>query len=459
MLGKKIWLSLGIIAVMIGAGYFVFSVISSPEAKLANAVGNLLDEEKVQIESEYQINIQLDPSTEGVYLTEEEELAINIVKDLFQSIKGNSSIIVDFDEQVIELDGSYGIDGDILGEEISLQLPFRFYLDEKTDEVAIDLDPYVEFIPDVLDVLAYNILPNIPDVKAAEEELAYLLDGEDLGDWLSKEVSGVMKPILKDTLQDAKYTDTLESEGSIFNEKREEYEVYLAEFMLEKMLDYFKEQSDADVISEEDDWIYLNLDWKLVLKSLIHALNEVDANEDAKQAFEEGENYTVKAAIEDIEEALEELGEATFNVNAGFKIVKGKITESDVEMTVSVEEDGTTVDMNIKISSAYTYDDEVEYSFYGKDRKVLTEEDLEYMFYDLEWEMEYRFSELFAELEAAFYEDYELSEEELELFELVEAKQVSHEDFGWTAEEMYYWVVDLELAGWVKPGTSDLYLD
>lgn len=72
--------------------------------------------------------------------------------------------------------------------------------------------------------------------------------------------------------------------------------------------------------------------------------------------------------------------------------------------------------------------------------------------WDAEWDEDYELDWDYDE-----YYEYELTEEELELIESIESQSVSHEDFDITEEEMYYWVLDLEIEGFVEFGTADYY--
>ncbi|WP_096186442.1 hypothetical protein [Evansella halocellulosilytica] len=436
--------------VVIIGGFLAYSFFTSPEAKLANAIGNLTNEDQIQVDTDFTMSLDFDghPSEFGLY--GEEEVYFNILKDIFQNIEGENSVVVDFENHVVELGGSYGISGDIHGEDVHLQVPFRLYLDEDADEIALDLDPYTEFLSDFIDVLSYNILPNIPEI---EEELALFTEGEDVGDFLSTELNTAVVPVVEESIKGAKYKDSLDLDERIFIENDDED--YLFHFVIDHMIDYFKDNNDGDLVTEEDGWIILDLDEDLIFHSYLYALNEVKDNEEAKEAFEKDSDIDIETAIADLEEEVDTLEDGTLIMEVAFMIESGNITASNADMTMTFEEEGVEFNITATASSTYKYNEDVEFVLYGAERKELTEADLDMMFYDIELEVESHMEQYIDEFEE--YYEYELTEEELELFEAIEAEEVSHEDFGLTEEEMYWWVLDLEYEGFVEPGTSSLY--
>lgn len=455
MIGKKLWMSLGVIAVVIGVGFFVYSVINnSPEMKLAKGFESLLDAERVQIDSDFEMDIAFDAELAQLGFTADDEALLEILEDLFKNIDGTGSFVYDKNEEAIEFDGSFGVTGDIQGEDINLQVPFRFYVDSVAEEMAIDVDPYVTFFPEFVDVFANNVIPHILEV---EETLGSALDGQDVGEWFSTEVNGVIRPILEENLQNAKLVEEIEIDGNLF-ETREKNEEWVDKFILEKALLYMKDNTDGEYISEEDSWIYLQLDKDLFFQSFIHALHEVEANEQMKEAFEEDGETTVEEAIKELEQSLEEIEDYTMDFDLGFKVERGTLLESKVELTMSFEEGGISFDVGMSVDSTYNYDDAVEFKLYGQERTTLTEAELDDLTYEINWELESLVNDLLADFQEDYYEE-ELSEEDLALLAAIEAQELSHDDFGLTEEEMYYWVLDLELAGLVEPGTSDLYLE
>lgn len=452
MIGKKLWMSLGVIAVVIGVGFFVYSVINnSPEMKLAKALDRLLEAEKIQIETEQKGTLDFEISPEELGLAYDEEVYLDIFQDLLQNFEATSSTIYDKEEKVLEVDGSFGISGDVQGENITLHFPISVYLDEKENEWAVDLDPYVQFVPELIDVLAYNVVPNVPEI---EQELALIVDG-DLSDWISKEAGAIINPILEGSMKEKKYTFDNKLPASLFEMTEFESESweYVEQFFVDKMLDYYKEHAEEGFITEEDGWIYLDLDQLLFYESLIYALEEVEADENAKEALEKYD-VNVKDAIEVFDEVIDEYKDTETSAKLGFFIEKGILKQMTAEVTSSFEEDGATISSTSTSTSTFKYNEDVEYRFYGKDRDIITDDDIEQMMYDIEMD----FESAIAQLQQDYYEE-ELSEEDLALLAAIEAQEVSHEDFGFTEVEMYFWVLDLELAGLVEPGTSDLYLE
>ncbi|TES47456.1 hypothetical protein E2L07_18895 [Halalkalibacterium halodurans] len=99
MIGKKLWMSLGVIAVVIGVGFFVYSVINnSPEMKLAKGFESLLDAERVQIDSDFEMDIAFDAELAQLGFTTDDEALLEILEDLFKNIDGTGSFVYDKNE-------------------------------------------------------------------------------------------------------------------------------------------------------------------------------------------------------------------------------------------------------------------------------------------------------------------------------------------------------------------------
>ncbi|GAE31056.1 hypothetical protein [Halalkalibacter hemicellulosilyticus] len=474
-------IGIGVIAIFLIGGLIVYSFLSSPEVKLANGLQNLLNEDRVQVESEFDLSydFDFDELLNDPYMSEMDEFAFNLVEDLFNSLSGTSSIIYDKELDVMELSGTYGISGDISGEDISLHIPISMYFSGEEDVMAIDLDPYAQFIPDAIDVISYNILPNIEEVQ---EELELITDGEDVGDFFSRELNDLLQPTIDSLLTGKQFSDTLDLDRDRLFTQLEDNERYVLEFVFEKMIEYLDEHNEEELITEEDGWIYVNLDDQLLLQSILYAFEEAKEDEDTLAALEEELDTSIDTAISNIEEFQEDISEMTFDFNIGFLIERGQIVQSITTSTFSFEEDGVSFTGSSTVNSDYLYGDQAAFSFYDAERDELSEADMEQYFYDLEMQIESRLEDIYADLYADMYyfedefdwdaewdEDYELdwdydeyyeyelTEEELELIESIESQSVSHEDFDITEEEMYYWVLDLEIEGFVEFGTADYY--
>ncbi|PYZ92171.1 hypothetical protein CR194_15115 [Salipaludibacillus keqinensis] len=455
---KKVKLGIGISAllvVLIG-GILFYSFISSPEVKLARAFESLSQEDQAQVTSTMDMSIDLDMSASELGMYGEEEIFFDMMQSMLDNISGTSTVVWDNENKVVEMNATYGISGDIQGEDIHLQVPFSLYLDENGDEVAFDLEPYVDFTSEAIDVISYNVLPNIPELQ---EDLELLAEGEDVGDFLSTELNQLVVPIIEDTLRGKKYSEPLDIDENIFRE--DEDERYLLTFILENMLEYMKEHNEEDIVTEDDNWITVSLEEEMFFDSLLYALREVEKDEEAKKTFEETYEEDIETTISDLEEARDDLEDVSLSLTASFLVKQNTIHESQMDFTLTFEEDGQNVNVAGTVTSEYSYGEEADFLFYGQDREEITEEELDQMGYEIEMTVDNYMMENYQYEDEYMYEDeyeVELTEEEQELIEAIEAEEVTHDDFALTPEEMYYWVIDLEMQGLVEQGTSDLYM-
>ncbi|MDE5415271.1 hypothetical protein [Alkalihalobacterium chitinilyticum] len=449
--GTKIGIGIGSLLILIIGGILFYSFSSSPEVKLARAIINLSEEDKVQVTSGMNMSVDVDWNAHELGLYGEEEIFFEIMQSLLKNISGTSSMIWDSENKVMEMNATYGISGDIQGETIDLQMPFSLYIDENNDEIAFDLDPYVNFTSDIIDIISYNILPNIPDLQ---EELAYFTDGQDIGEFVSTELNTFIVPIIEDAIRGKKYTEPLDIDGKMF---REDDERYLYTFVFEKMLEYMKDNSEEEIVTEEDNWISLSLEEELLFDSLIYAMKEVEKDEEAKAAYEESGEQDIETTIRDLEDTSKDLEDVSLLLTGSFLVEKNIIKESKFDFSLTFEEDGQKINMSGTVNSEYVYGVDTEFSFYGKDRQAITEAELDDIGYQIELALEDYMMELMAD-NFDYEHDFELTDEEKELIAALEASEVTHTDFGMTSEEMYQWVLALELEGLVKSGTSDLYM-
>ncbi|MCK0472395.1 hypothetical protein [Halalkalibacter sp. APA_J-10(15)] len=478
-------IGISVIAIFLIGGLIVYSFLSSPEVKLANGLQNLLNEDRVQVESEFDLSydFDFDELLNDPYMSEMDDFAFNLIEDLFNSLSGTSSIIYDKELDVMEVSGTYGISGDISGEDISLHIPISMYFSGEEDVIAIDLDPYAQFIPEAIDVISYNILPNIEE---AQEELDLITGGEDIGDFFSREANNLLEPMIDSLFTSKQFSDSLDLDRDRLFTQLEDNERYVLEFVFEKMIEYFDEHNEEELITEEDGWIYVNLDAQLLLQSILYAFEEAKENEETLEALEEELEVPIDTAISNTEEFQEDISEMTFDFNIGFLIERGQIVKSITTSTFSFEEDGISFTGSSTVNSEFIYGEQAAFSFYDAERDELSESDIDQYLFDLEMQVESLLDEIYADLfedmyydeefdweaewdedyeldwdyDESYYDeyyDYELTEEELELIESIESQSVSHEDFDISEEEMYYWVLDLEIEGFVEFGTADYY--
>ncbi|MCR6110847.1 hypothetical protein HXA35_10930 [Bacillus sp. A301a_S52] len=460
---KKVKLGLGIgaLAIVVIAGILVYSLLSSPEAKLASALQQMVEEDVIQTESDFNLalDIDADPELLGIY-TDEDQASMDLVMDMMQNIHGTSSVIIDNENKVMEIGSSFGITGDVQGEEIDLQIPFHLYFDEEQNEMGIDLDPYAAFLPEVIDLIAYNVVPNIPD---AEESLAMYTNGEDVSDFLANELSSLVVPVIEEGFTGKKLTEPMDFDESLFYDNEEDGKA-LNIFILEHMFDYLNEHSEDDVVTEENGWIVVNVGEDLLLDAFIYGLEEVEKDSEAKEVYEGFYEGEVATHIEELNDAKEDLENLSFSIEASFLIEQGRIVESKSTMSLSMSQDGVSISLTGDTSSTYSYGDDVEFAFYNAEREELTEADMENIAFELQSVFE---TYLLENMDYDYYDedyyeedffDYELTDEELEFLEAIENQEVTHEDLGLSEEDMYYMVLEYEFSGFVAEGTSDLYL-
>ncbi|SDO57966.1 hypothetical protein [Alkalicoccus daliensis] len=401
--------TLGLLLIIGGA--VLYSFLTSPEIKLARAMESLTKENQVEVTSTYNMSLDMDIDSEELGLYGEEETYFHIMQDILKNMSGTSGLIWDSENKIIEVSSSFGIEGEVYGEDVSLLVPFALYFDEGENNMAVDLDPYAAFGSDLINTVSHQILPNIPELQ---EELQELTQGEEVGEFFSRELNERFLPVLEEGFSGKQYRDSLDLEESIFAEDADDR--YLGSFIVEKMLDYMREHGEDELVTEEDNWIHVKTDEKILIDSLLYALEEVKEDEEAREAFEKSSEQPIEESMEDVEDAREEFEEVDLFVDAAFLISGNKIQESLMDITVSFEEEGQTLQMSGEVHSEYEYGTEVSYVFYGKDREDITEEQLNDIGYQIDWEME----EFMMEYDPYMYEyedadmDFEFYEENLE---------------------------------------------
>ncbi|UTR13830.1 hypothetical protein MM221_14590 [Salipaludibacillus sp. LMS25] len=489
MTGKgKFVLSILVLGIVMAGGVFAYSLTTSPEAKLAKAFENLLEEEVIQTDSEFSIAYDFDLTAEDIHLHGEEAVYLDIFKDVMENITGTSSFIIDRENKVIEAGVNYGVSGDIQGSPISLQIPFKFYMDEEAEEIAFDLDPYVDFSEDFIETAAHHIIPHIPE---AEETLALLNDGTYSAEWAVEEFTDVITPIAEDMFSGKKITHPLDMQNPIFESEVSEETAELSSFMFMAMFDYLSAE-DESFLTEEDGWIYLSSDLGTFYDALIYSLKEVKNDDDMLSLYDDVINYYSNEKIDDIKEKLaediegmeEELDDIkeglSGNFTVGFNIKDGVITsithEAEFQMNSSVfDEDPMLDDFSVSGTMSTTtnlvYGEDAEFSFYGQDREEFDEEEVQSLIEKhVGWYMienQEVFEGLMAPEETpaspdqnddTSYQDYELTDDDLALFAAIEAGEITAEDAEMDETEFYLEVLALEAEGLVAPGTADQYL-
>ncbi|MCR6105722.1 hypothetical protein HXA34_05395 [Salipaludibacillus agaradhaerens] len=501
---------LGVIALIAAiSGLLLYSSLSSPEAKLFSAFNALMEEESVQVESEFTLNHEFDFDSNTFYSYEEEKVTM-MLTDIMEEVTGTSSVIYDKKEKVIEIGVNYDLSGDIHGDEVSLSMPFRLYLDENKNEIVIDLDAYSNFSSDMIDVLSYNVFPHIPEVK---ETLALSQDGEYSGTSTAYELESYFMPIIKNYFEGKAYIIDWELEDSLFEFEMGEEEAQLAEFILTNIIENIESQGDDNqLIQEEDGWIIITFDDHELVDAILYAFEEVENNDDMADLYENIASEDLDDLIEELELTFKEFKEYSIGeTTISFEIEQNKIVTMKTEMTSTYGENGITAESTSSSISTFTYGDEAEFMFYGEDRQKANLDGFFYDFdkeldnylielygdwsdsyytpgyssyydydydYDYDWDWwddeDYDYDEWFNEEwdddydydydydwhyapedYAYYYDYYDVTEDQLEA---IENQDVTHLDFGLSEEDMYSWVLELEFARLVEPGTAAHYL-
>ncbi|UJW56926.1 hypothetical protein HXZ66_05590 [Bacillus sp. A116_S68] len=490
MNGKgKFILSIVGLAVIIVGGVYLYSLLSSPEAKLAKAFENLLEEDVVQIDSEFSVAYDFDFTAEDMDIYGEEAIYFDIFKDIMENITGTSSVILDTENKVMEAGVNYGVSGDIQGSPISLQIPLKFYMDQGAEEIAWDLDPYVGFTEDAVNTAAHHIIPHIPEAK---ETLALLNDGTYSAEWATEEFTDVITPIAEEILGGKKITETFDTQESIFDSEISDDVTELGSFIAISMFDYLNAEQES-FLTEEDDWIYLSSDINTFYDALIYSLKEVKNDDDMLRVYDDILYHYSNEKIDDIKEKLtediegmeEELDDIKEGLNGdftfGFNIKGGVITsitqEAEVQVNPSVFDEGdpmlddVTMSATMSMTSQLVYGDDAEFTFYGQDREEFDEAKAQSI---IENHVALYMMENYEAFEGIMtpddtpaspdqngdtsYQDYELTDDDLALFAAIEDGEVTAEDVGMDETEFYLEVLALEAEGLVAPGTADQYL-
>ncbi|MCR6109807.1 hypothetical protein HXA35_05570 [Bacillus sp. A301a_S52] len=502
----KIFLSVIALTAVIGS-LLLYSSLSSPEAKLFSAFNALMEEESVQVESEFTLNHEFDFDS-NVFYSYEEEKVTKMLTDLMEEVSGTSSVIYDKKEKVIEIGVNYDLSGDIYGDEVSLSMPFRLYLDENNDEIVIDLDAYSNLSSDMIDVLSYNIFPHIPEVK---ETFAQSQNGDYSGTSTAYELDSYFMPIIKDYFEGKAYVIDWELEESLFELEMGEEEAQLTEFILTNIIENFESQGeDNQLIREEDGWIIITFDDHELVDAILYAFEEIENNDDMANLYESIASEDLDDLIKELELTFKEFKEYSIGeTTISFEIKQNKIVTMKTETTSTYGENGITAESTTSSISTFTYGDEAAFLLYGEDRQKA---DLDGFFYDFDKELDNYLMELYGDWSDSYYtpgystyydydydwdwrddEDYDYDEwfneewdddydydydydydwhyapEDYEYYydyydvteeqlDAIENQDVTHLDFGLSEEDMYNWVLELEFARLVEPGTAAHYL-
>ncbi|UTR13833.1 hypothetical protein MM221_14605 [Salipaludibacillus sp. LMS25] len=487
---KKLFFSIAALIAAVG-GLLFYSSLSSPEAKLVRALSTLIEEETIQVESDFTMNYEFDFDSYPFYSHEEEEI-ITYITDLFEEASGTGSVIYDKEEKVIEVGAIFDLSSEFYGDEIALSIPLSLYLDENKEEIVIDLDAYSTLSSDIIDTLAYNVFPNIPEI---EEALAPLHGGEYSGVSTAYELETIFMPVINDYFEGKASIIDFELDKGFFDFG--EKEVALTEFLLVKMIEDLESQDeDNQLIQEEDGWIIIKVDDHELADAVLYAFEEIENHDEIAEIFDDVSSLDLEEMIEEVELNVKEFKEYSIGeTTISFEIEQNKIVTMKTEMTSTYGENGITAENTSSSTSTFTYGDTAEFQFYGEDRK---EVDLDYLFYDLEealdnyfmelynewyyssgyssyyeydydwdwwdeddeydewdWEYDYDYDDESDETPEDYEEYYDVTEEDLEA---IEKQEVTHQDFGLSEEEMYNWVRELEFARLVEPGTAAHYL-
>ncbi|WZY00187.1 hypothetical protein NSQ26_13000 [Bacillus sp. FSL W7-1360] len=458
-----------VIAGLGGGGYFVYAKMASPEVKLLKAFEALQKEEKVKIDSDFNMTLSFDQTSRETFdVEEEQQVYVDAMLDMLKNIEGDVSTLYDRKQKVMELDAMFHINGDMNGENVGVKLPFRMYLDEKAEEVAIDLDVYPKLLQDLTDILLNHVYLNTPE----GEELTRVMEEEGMAvDGFVGGMKDAIIPVIEEAIQGAKYVSNFEDADLDLGEGKTyfgEHHIW-GTFVGKEVMKYLQEKTEGKYISSENDWINLSVKNDMLVRAYMHALKEMKEDKEAKAHFEDDMSITLDEAIENLEEILfESDDEVEIEHELAFKLVDSKIAETKYSAVFSSEKDGHETTGTMSVESVYTYGD-VNFQFHSEEREALNQSDMEATFEEAENEIEGRMEAVLtefmkekaetnaAEIEAAFKEN--MTDEEFQAFiAALEANEVVGSDLDLTEEEMYYFVLELEYAGFVREGTVELYM-
>ncbi|UJW56925.1 hypothetical protein HXZ66_05585 [Bacillus sp. A116_S68] len=454
----------GLIILSVG-GVLGYSLLTSPKAELAHGIERLFAEDTVQIESEFDLNITYDDSLFSVDVQGDRDAIVEMIEDLSDSISGSGTMTLDNEKKVLELATTLQITSDIHSGQMALDMPFHLYIDGNEDEMAIDLDHYVSFMPDVIDAFSYYILPNIPSVQA---EFDRFEDNQEAGEFLSGEFNPLFMPLFEEYFKEKQLTQPLAQAENIFNS--DEKTDQLQAFMIGQIFAYMEENHEETLLTEDDEWLMSEFELALLTDAVLYSFERIEEDEDMAKLYKELTAMDAKEAKKQFKKKVNDLENLSDTVTASFLIEDGYITENKLTFTAQIEYEGIPFNVEASFTNNLTYDSETDFIFYGNDRENITgnllsdiASDITHTYNDyilekaswIYWE-ETAESEFDPEEYGEFYGEL-LTEDDLWLISMIDQELITHEDLEMEAELFYLFVLDLEEHGLVTPGTSDYY--
>ncbi|MBM7542137.1 hypothetical protein [Amphibacillus cookii] len=436
----KVGLIFSSLALLAVAGILFYTLSSSPEVKLAQALGKSINASTVTAESTFDmtLNFESRESNDSLYNGGFLDFDMESAVESFNELTGTSTVLVDNENDIIELSTNTEIATSIDGPTFNLSIPLNIYIDQSNDEVAMDLDPYATLLKDLINLVEGD--ENVTDAYIMTEE-------QEMYD----ELINLVIATVEEAIGGKKYTDTLNDENYDYG-----YDEEVDQFFFEQMLKFFAKE---EVITESDDQITLTVNQHLFLQAYEHAINELADHDQLLTRYEEayGDINEVIDSIDELKVAFEEID---FELEVAFEIEQELIIATDLTFTMS-EDDGLELfEVEVTAHTTYLYDQALDYVFYGEDREPFTESDIEYLMSDIEYVIDdFLTSSADAYYEEAMEDYYEtaFTEEELMLFEMIEDREASHEDFWMSEQEFYEWILELESVGLIEEGTAEYY--
>ncbi|WP_017473727.1 hypothetical protein [Amphibacillus jilinensis] len=436
----KVGLIFSSLALLAIAGILFYTFSSSPEARLAQALGKSINASTVTAESTFDMtfNFESRESSDSLHNGGFLDFDMDSAVESFSELTGTSTLLVDNENDIIEMSTNTELATSIDGPTYDLSIPVNFYIDQANDEMAIDLDPYAALLGDLVNLVENN--QDITDAYTIEEAEMY-----------DDELVNLIVATVEEAISGKKYTDTLNDENYEYG-----YDEEVDQFFFEHMFKFFAKE---DAITESDDQVILNVDQHLFLQAYEHAINALADHDQMLTRYEESYG-DINEVIDTIDELKVDYEEIDFELEVAFEIEQELITATDLTLMMSEDDGSELFEIEITARTTYLYDQELDYVFYGEGREPFTESDLEYLIRDIEYVVDdFLMSSADAYYEEAMEEYYEtaFSEEELMLFEMIEDREASHEDFWMTEQEFYEWVLEIESIGLIEEGTAEYY--
>jgi hypothetical protein len=390
MAQKKVIFGASVLCLMIVIiGVINYAFTLTPEAKLAKALENLLEEDYIQIEIE-----SPPPALEA-------DGPQDPIDDLFKNLRGTSTLIFDKHEGIVEINGLLDSENNSSANRLTLTLPYHLYIDLQKNNLVLDTDPFVEIAPNLFDLTATYVIPE-------STELTRLMSHGNGGIYSSKQTAQALDshftPVLENHLTEKIATFDLPFEESLL-EPSEDLQLFMT-FIFEQIVEELITQNDDDsLLKEEQGAIVLTLDDHQLINAVLHAFNNIEGDDRIQKIydnlFEEGELFTflLNQMLEEIKE--EQSGQTIIR----FEMSRDKLTKMTIETSTTFEEVTDTTTSEMMTYLTFNYDTPIKFELYGEERE---EVNVNNMVNQLSMAFDY----YLASNPPAFHEYYELDYDE-----------------------------------------------